>query len=220
MNRFWGLQDSSITFCEKDYEQSYYIAEYYNSISGLAYSLVGLWYYNSSLSKELSYSCILLGLSTSLFHGTMRYYGQMADELSMLILTYYLIKEVHTDLPIQALGVALSIYGMAYDIFPIFFILFMSGQVYLHYLSKFFVIYFEKAATHPWQITRVKSLIKKKNYVALIGGICWVLDLFFCDWIGVSYLHALWHIFTALTLYYGCEIILTYKIDHILKSSE
>ena len=55
----------------------------------------------------------------------MRYYGQMADEISMLVVSYYLIKEVHRDMPIELLGVILSSYLMAFDMFPIFFIMFM-----------------------------------------------------------------------------------------------
>ena len=139
MNRFWGLQDSSITFCEEHYIQSEYIAEYYNTISGLTYSLVGLWFWQTSLSKEVVYSLISLGLSTALFHGTMRYYGQIADELSMLVLSFYLIKEVHEDLPIQGLGFLVSTYFMANDMFSIFFIMFMSLQVYLYLLTDYII---------------------------------------------------------------------------------
>lgn len=218
MNRFWGLQDSSITFCEKDYRDSKYIAEYYNTISGLSYSIVGLWFYRSSISKETVYSLIGLGLSTALFHGTMRYYGQIADELSMLILSFYLIKEIHMDLPIQALGVILSIYFMAYDMFPIFFILFMSAQVYLYFLQDYLVIYISNDDKWQWQTSRMKGLIQKKNYASIIGGICWVVDIFFCEYMTESYFHAAWHIFTAIALYYGCECLLTYKIINILKS--
>jgi dihydroceramidase len=213
MERYWGLQDSSITFCEKDYIQSPYIAEYYNTISGLAYSLVGLWFYNSTLSKETVYSLIVLGLSTSLFHGTMRYYGQMSDEVSMLILSFYLIKEVHEELPVQALGSLISIYFMANDMFPIFFLMFMSLQCYLYLLTDVIV-----KETSKWRGDSVAKLVRKKNYMALFGGTCWVIDMTFCDYIEITYLHALWHIFTAFALYYGCKVLVAYKIDKILKS--
>lgn len=213
MNRFWGLQDSSITFCEEHYIQSEYIAEYYNTISGLTYSLVGLWFWQTSLSKEVVYSLISLGLSTALFHGTMRYYGQIADELSMLVLSFYLIKEVHEDLPIQGLGFLISTYFMANDMFSIFFIMFMSLQVYLYLLTDYIT-----KETNKWRGDSVKKLVTKKNYAATLGGICWGIDMLFCDYIGVSYFHALWHIFTSIALYYGCEILLTHKIDKILKS--
>tara|TARA_B100000424_G_C22938132_1_gene499169 strand:- start:2293 stop:2937 length:645 start_codon:yes stop_codon:yes gene_type:complete len=213
MERFWGLQDSSISFCEEHYVQSQFIAEYYNTISGLTYSLVGLWFYKTSLSKEIVYSLIILGLSTALFHGTMRYYGQIADELSMLVLSFYLIKEVHENLPIQALGFIVSSYFMANDLFSVFFIMFMSLQVYLYLLTDYII-----KETSKWRGDSVIKLVKRKNYTLLIGSICWVMDILFCDYIGVSYLHALWHIFTGMSLYYGCEILLTYKVDKILKS--
>lgn len=213
MERYWGLQDSSISFCEKDYNESCYIAEYYNTISGLSYSLLGLWLYNTSLSKKTVYSLIILGLSTSLFHGTMRYYGQMCDEVSMLVLSFYLTKEIHNDLPEQLLGILVSIYFMSYDMFAIFFIMFMSLQTYLYLLIDYLV-----KETSKWRGDNVRKLVLKKNYSFLIGGTFWIIDMTLCDYINIKYFHALWHIFTAISLYYGCEVLRIYKNDKILKS--
>lgn len=214
MTGFWGLQDSSITFCEEDYITSQYVAEYYNSISGLAYSLVGLWYLNTSLSKETCYSLIALGLSTSLFHGTMRYYGQMADELSMLVLSYYLIKEVHTDMPIELLGVIVSSYLMAFDMFPIFFIMFFSLQCYLYLLTDEVLKDFDD----DWKKVWISKLINYKNYSLLTGAFFWLIDIFLCDYLDFKYYHALWHILTALSLWFGCDILRIYKVEKLLKS--
>ena len=36
----------------------------------------------------------MLGIGTALLHGTLRFYGQWLDEISMLILSFYIIKEV------------------------------------------------------------------------------------------------------------------------------
>ena len=214
MNRFWGLQDSSISFCEEDYIRSEYIAEYYNTISGLAYSLVGMWYLNTSLSKETCYSLIALGLSTSLFHGTMRYYGQMADEISMLLVSYYLIKEVHRDMPIELLGVILSSYLMAFDMFPIFFLMFMSLQCYLHLLTDEVL----KELDGDWKKVWISKLINYKNYSVLIGGVFWGIDIFLCEHVTFKYYHALWHIFTAISLWFGCDILRIYRVEKLLKS--
>ena len=37
---------------------------------------------------------IALGFTTAIFHGTMRYWGQWCDELSMIYLSFMLIKEI------------------------------------------------------------------------------------------------------------------------------
>ena len=39
--KYWGEYDSSVIFCEDKYTHSPYIAEFYNTISGLSYLLVG-----------------------------------------------------------------------------------------------------------------------------------------------------------------------------------
>ena len=95
---FWGPEDSSITFCEKNYDNSKYIAEYYNTLSAFGSTIVGIYFLNSRLRKETAYAMIALGFTTAIFHGTMRYWGQWCDELSMLYLSFMLIKEVHNGL--------------------------------------------------------------------------------------------------------------------------
>ena len=87
---FWGKPDVSISFCEEKYVVSDYIAEYYNTMSALSYVIVGILFYRTRL-KELSIIMILLGLGTALLHGTLRFYGQWLDEISMLILSFFII---------------------------------------------------------------------------------------------------------------------------------
>ena len=88
---FWGEKDTSISFCEKQYEHSQYIAEYYNSLSGLVYSIIGFYFLNTKL-KKMGYTLVLLGLGTFTLHATQRWYGQWLDELSMLLLSFQAIK--------------------------------------------------------------------------------------------------------------------------------
>ena len=44
---FWGPEDSSITFCEKNYDNSKYIAEYYNTLSAFGSTIVGIYFLNT-----------------------------------------------------------------------------------------------------------------------------------------------------------------------------
>ena len=90
---YWGTPDVSVSFCEDKYVVSNYIAEYYNTMSALSYVIVGLIFSRTRL-KRLSKIIIMLGFGTALLHGTLRFYGQWLDEVSMLILSFYIIKEV------------------------------------------------------------------------------------------------------------------------------
>ena len=82
---FWGEKDTSISFCEEPYKKSHYIAEYYNSLSGLIYIIVGLTFLKTRV-RNMGYTLISLGAGTFFLHSTQKWQGQWLDELSMLLL--------------------------------------------------------------------------------------------------------------------------------------
>ena len=132
---YWGQKDTTITFCEVPYKDSIYIAEYYNSISGLFYSLVGLYFLNTKL-KNISYTLLILGLGTFTLHATQRWYGQWLDEISMLILSFYIIKEVRrVKLKKQTSELYLFPLIIPYFVFQkyfcYFFLVFSSYRIYI-----------------------------------------------------------------------------------------
>ena len=125
---FWGTPDVSVSFCEDKYIVSDYIAEYYNTMSALSYVIVGLLFYKTKLQK-LSKIIILLGIGTALLHSTLRFYGQWIDELSMLILSFYIIKEIRQ----MRFGITTSEWYLLLLIFPYF--------LFERYFSYFFVVF-------------------------------------------------------------------------------
>ena len=83
------LKDTSVNFCENKYIKSKYIAEYYNTLSGFLYILVGLIYINTKI-KRIALCSVILGIGTMILHMTQRYYGQILDEMAMLSLCYFI----------------------------------------------------------------------------------------------------------------------------------
>ena len=91
------FKNSTINWCEHDYYYSEYIAEFYNSFTGLFLCLSPiLFYYNYGKDSKL-YMCIfyfthsltllfIVGIGTILFHGTLLYIFQLVDEIPMLLL--------------------------------------------------------------------------------------------------------------------------------------
>ena len=127
---YWGDPDGSIDFCEENYKENMYVAEYWNTISALIYFLIGmLWIFTKY--KKIAFSFMFLSLGTALWHGTLRYWGQWMDEVGMLILTFNLIQEIHPSLNTQWLAVLISIYFAFQDIFFIFGGLFVVLQFYI-----------------------------------------------------------------------------------------
>ena len=88
---YWGKRDATIYFYEEPYVKSNYIAEYYNSLSGFIYTLVGIFFLRTRINK-MAQTLIVLGIGTVVLHTTQRWYGQWLDELSMLYLSFQIIQ--------------------------------------------------------------------------------------------------------------------------------
>ena len=195
---FWGTPDVSVSFCEDKYIVSDYIAEYYNTMSALSYVIVGLLFYKTKLQK-LSKIIILLGIGTALLHSTLRFYGQWIDELSMLILSFYIIKEIRQ----MRFSITTSEWYLLLLIFPYF--------LFERYFSYFFVV-FSSLQIYTYTISRknydectreVYYLIKAYLIVLILSSICWLGDQLFCDYVQNYQLHAVWHVGTSLALFFG-----------------
>ena len=194
---FWGSKDTTITFCEETYKNSNYIAEYYNSLSGVVYSLVGVYFFNTKFNP-MSKTLISLGAGTITLHMTQRWYGQYLDELSMLYLSFQVIEYLRLKQNKQTsklwVPLGLSIYLHNYNI--LFLSMFAACQIYiLFYLKK------------PPPMKNYESRVKLYNYLYKFSFIfsffLWILDHFFCDHVKNYYLHAWWHIGTGVSVFFG-----------------
>jgi len=88
---YWGNPTASIDWCESNYVVSPYIAEFWNTVSSLyisAISMFGFYLaYKQKAEKRLYLSWIglwVVGIGSALFHATLLYSNQLADELPMI----------------------------------------------------------------------------------------------------------------------------------------
>lgn len=195
---YWGNPDVSVKFCEDKYKVSNYVAEYYNTLSAISYILVGILLYNTKL-KEIAISTILLGTGTGILHSTLRYYGQWLDELSMLTLSFFLIKRLRKcELNKETNNLILFILFFIYFVFVNYFIIFLGVfsalQIYLYKLSKSAKIFKNK-----WK----RRLINLYIFIFIISSMCWVMDQTLCNYVKDYNLHAIWHIGTSISLLLG-----------------
>jgi dihydroceramidase len=91
------LKPSTIQWCESTYayQHSNYIAEFYNTLTGIALCFTSiLYYYNNKNNKHINklYNSLILlffiGIATILFHSTLLYIFQIADEIPILLLIF------------------------------------------------------------------------------------------------------------------------------------
>ncbi|KAL2168405.1 hypothetical protein VTG60DRAFT_7318 [Thermothelomyces hinnuleus] len=99
----WSPPTSRANFCEEDYVISFYIAEFINSLTNVAYVYYALCaMYPSGIRSAggfvrpkadfMSLSLLTLGIGSFLFHATMRQTLEFVDEFSMLGLTWSLLQ--------------------------------------------------------------------------------------------------------------------------------
>jgi dihydroceramidase len=195
ISKFWGEEDASVHFCENKYEEVFWIAEYYNSMSSLSYILVGLLFWDSKIS-HLGNKLIMVGMGAFILHMTLRHYAQMVDESAMILLSYDTIRHIKPQLPKWGLIILLMFYVMFTDSFVYFLLLFTILKLYI-----------------------ARQMYVKRGGNSVVGGIfflcyillfilgttCWIMDQILCEQVKNYQMHALWHIFTSISI--GCGMM-------------
>jgi alkaline ceramidase len=206
---------SSVNWCEKDYDSSLYIVEYWNSISSLAISLFGLIGL-IALNNKLMYSLlILVGLFSFYFHATLSILGQILDELSITIILSISLLQIYKNnkFHLNCIHLFNAFQIMIQICFPYFnrFCLFLYAIPIIYKINEFI----KKSKINHFQYInlniRNKLIFIKALFISSV--ICWVLDLF-CDHVYMSGLltkyiqfHALWHVLIGLCAVYAIDLL-------------
>ena len=92
---YWGPPSASEDWCEPNFVYSPYIAEFFNVLSSVPIVLAGLmgaWIgICGGFRKRFIVPCfltMLVGMGSIAFHGTLLYWGQAMDELSVSSLRF------------------------------------------------------------------------------------------------------------------------------------
>ena len=131
---YWGQEDTSVHFCEKKYDQVWWAAELFNTISSAFYIIVGGCFLGSHLDR-LGKAVIGVGIGSWILHMTLRYYGQWIDEIAMLLLCFLCAKKVKKTLSNYLLIPIIYLYTLLHQYFVYFFGIFTLAQFYLIYYS-------------------------------------------------------------------------------------
>lgn len=196
MQYYWGIPDTSVSFCEKKYNNIFWIAEYNNTISAIPYLFVGLMFLFTKIRK-IGVCIIFLGFSTILMHGTLRYYGQILDEISLLIIAFETLKLLDRKVNYLFLPPMIGIYLMFHENFLIFLSTFAGMKIAIVYK-----IYNLKKNTP--QIVFASLYV----FFFLFASIFWFIDQRFCKYIGNTQFHAMWHINTCIAMLYGYSMFI------------
>jgi dihydroceramidase len=223
----WSPPTSRANFCEEDYVLTFYLAEFINSLTNIAYVILAFramygpgrgW-----LAPKLdlmSLSLLVLGVGSFLFHATLRQALEFVDELSMLGLAWSMMQAMFAvrQTPAMArvstilLTAALLAFGafyvytakIIYQVIAFFVCMGLLG-VRTHYVAHWSQPRFSEAKIREWDIGAWKAVA-----ICLFGYLLWNIDLEYCkelrairEYVGLPFawlfeLHGWWHIFTAI----------------------
>lgn len=91
----WGNVTSTIDWCEENYVQSSFIAEFCNTLSNMSYIFVSFYLFyrlkkvgiTETRFKLTMLGLLLVGVGSAFFHMSLRYDCQLLDELPMIYIT-------------------------------------------------------------------------------------------------------------------------------------
>uniref|UniRef100_A0A3B4VA47 Alkaline ceramidase n=1 Tax=Seriola dumerili TaxID=41447 RepID=A0A3B4VA47_SERDU len=206
---YWGRPTSTLDWCEENYVVSFYIAEFWNTVSNLIMILPpicgAIQTFRDGL--EFRYVCSFLGLAvmySCVFH--LYFHLQLLDELPMIYSTCVFVYCLKHYIP-HGLFSSFSMYPVFHQV--------RACSVLCHLahclLSGLSVVY-------PW----LRPLCYTSLSIFMLGFLLWNIDNIFCDSLRasrqtlppgvgvVTQFHAWWHIFTGLGSY--LHILLSLQI--------
>lgn len=211
---YWAPHTAPIDWCERNYAVSPFVAEFHNAWTNLAYVVVGLcilwrcgWRQNGPFIALMATSTVLTGVTSLAFHATLQWIHQKLDEVFENGILVYIL-HYHTS----PVGVATAHFAVVAAL-----ILMVTSFNFceLHLVSVI-LLSIAKFASMSRQHPELQHYVAKAAAATLAGFGCWLADRLMCTavstWeasvLGVpvsAELHALWHLFTALALFFGME---------------
>ncbi|KAI9504713.1 hypothetical protein GGI25_000635 [Coemansia spiralis] len=232
---YWGEATSTIDWCEENYVACKYIAEFWNTTTNLVFfalALFGMYKVRSTKQENRFLLCymamLVVGIGSWLFHMTLQYQWQLADELPMVygtcICVYCALRadvKVGSDIYVSlALFAYSTVVTLVYVQIrkPVFHQIAYGMEVFcILYLNMKHQIELRKT---NW---RAYSELMQLLWVGVssfgMAFVLWNIDNIFCGNLRAIrnavpallspffQLHAYWHIGTAL----GCYVSIVYQ---------
>jgi hypothetical protein len=186
---------TGINWCERDYDKTKYVAEFWNTLTNLVYIYVGINAILICKKRKLplrfyliSYFFLFTGVTSALFHATLHITNQRLDEIfenASMISIYHTLS-------------SLSIYTTTTSID-----LYILSHVFCCCIGILFVTYFLFCEIHLIGISIISgrlmyNIVLNQNhngkgnekllyrinrilFLTIAGGICWLLDRVACE---------------------------------------
>eukprot|EP00466_Bigelowiella_natans_P015386 jgi/Bigna1/89336/estExt_fgenesh1_pg.C_470091 len=221
---FWGLEDSSVDFCEESYTLSPYIAEFWNSISSLVFVFLGLYGFVETVKLNTRWiypalfsTLALIGIGSTIFHGTMRWWGELWDELPMLLLGLLYLVSLAGCHSVTTGTKGVYFYSAIITFLIAVVVAYVKFKVYEIFLHSFTVLILLALAITI--LSRPKSRNLQILLFMIVGELgtakaFWSLDHQLCGLSPViPYFHVVWHVLAAFAAYHYVIFLLALRYE-------
>ncbi|KAK7695067.1 hypothetical protein QCA50_002257 [Cerrena zonata] len=232
---FWGPVTATLDWCEANYQFSRYIAETVNTWSNLV--AIGLAFYGIRQVQAAKLpsryivgfaGVALIGIGSMIFHATLLYGAQLADELPMIYVASYfcaILFDTHPGFARTTKTTSLAtifflfniLFTWSYSIFrnPVYHQMIFGVIVFTNTFRTAYLLKWSEFSSRIPQDTKaaIGRTFSSGAGIFALGFVVWNLDNIFCNtitrwkhtlgWPAAFVLegHSWWHVFTALGTY-------------------
>ncbi|CAI5720118.1 unnamed protein product [Peronospora farinosa] len=232
---YWGPPTSTIDWCELNYEYSYYIAEFWNTISNLLFVILGFYGLYRSIKMgfeprfHLQYIGVMVtGFGSAMFHGTLQHVYQQCDETpmvwSILAWIYIVYNNEIEQIPVKNVSnyviAFLTTIGVIFTVMHAFYRFTTVFQVFFGILA---FLGAGRLCMHYTEVKDPRARAVARSYVTstLIGFAFWLIDYHYCHTFRGLPInpqgHAWWHIFMGISSYYGPIFMQYVRMEQLKK---
>ncbi|XP_078478130.1 alkaline ceramidase 1 isoform X2 [Lampetra fluviatilis] len=223
MPSLFARHSSGIDWCEGNYRHSNSIAEFYNTVSNVAFFLLPplMHYLFAPYGRQRGPAVhavwllmMVVGACSIYFHWTLSYVGQLLDELSILwvLATAYVLWFPKRLFPTVLnrnrfhFGVLVFVGALACSVLS-----FLRPTINAYALNSIalqiiYVMVTEMKRCANRDVLRLSLMLVVLWSLAIA---CWISDRFQCSFwqgLGFPYLHSIWHVMIAISSTYCCVL--------------
>ena len=241
---FWGNATASVDWCEGNYVVSFYVAEFFNTLTSIPVALMGLFMLRQAMQGKrgtplhaAAFIMMIIGMGSTLFHGTLLRGGQLLDELPMMWGACVFLAAIVVTHGKHGTGyrVTLPIAVWAVVSTVVYFLLGFDAFVVMYALTALLtVLAAYDAAMHAPDGRVIASNQQHKKFFAVCGGgvyafafLClWLPEQVYCGnrlirkdstpegaFIQRMHFHALFHLLSAVAPYQVLCFLLLLELD-------
>ncbi len=216
---FWGETTATVDWCETNYEVTFWVAEFWNTISNIFLVLFSIYGVRMCIREQHANDLLTLfilvgviGVGSALFHGTLLKVSQQLDETPMIFAivqwNYSLWKKV---LPWNKTNFWVTLAVVHNIIFAVVHAYLQTVEEFQMYFAAWVLLGTVRLYSLYHNEFKENAVVRKmiKTYVNtyLFGSTWWLVDQHFCD--AMHNLpfnpqgHAIWHVAVGIAGYLG-----------------